>query len=142
MTDSAEVKELVDFVLRLHEHLEDVFVMRHGVHDMGLVESAVSSPFQTFGGEDLYPTVFDKAAQLCYALAKDHGFEDGNKRTGLHVMISYLYMCGIKMRYNQKELEELVINLVEDKISTDDLKGWLVRHSVPQKKIHTENAMG
>ena len=57
-------------------------------------------------------------------------------------MISYLYMCGIKMRYNQKELEELVINLVEDKISTDDLKGWLVRHSVPQKKIHTENAMG
>lgn len=110
MMDSSdsEVKKMVEFVLRLHHDLEEAYVMRRGVHDMGLVESAVSSPFQTFAGEDLYPTVYDKAAQLCYALAKDHGFEDGNKRTGLHVMISYLYMCGIKMRYDQKELENLV----------------------------------
>lgn len=64
---------MVEFVLRLHHDLEEAYVMRRGVHDMGLVESAVSSPFQTFAGEDLYPTVYDKAAQICYALAKDHG---------------------------------------------------------------------
>ena len=47
------------------------------IRDIGLLESAVNNPFQTFGGEDLYPKIFDKAAQLAYGLVKNHGFVDG-----------------------------------------------------------------
>lgn len=48
-----------------------------------LLESAVSRPFQTFGGEELYPTIFGKAAALFHSLVSNHCFQDGNKRTAV-----------------------------------------------------------
>jgi hypothetical protein len=51
-----------------------------GVRDLGLVESAVAQPYGSFGGQDLYPSLVDKAAALAYSLVKTHPFVDGNKR--------------------------------------------------------------
>ena len=44
-------------VLAFHKQMEKNFVMDKGIHDMGLLESAVSTPFQTFGGQELYDYV-------------------------------------------------------------------------------------
>lgn len=44
--------------------------MESGIHDMNLLQSAINAPFQSFAGQDLYPTVFDKASRLCYGLTK------------------------------------------------------------------------
>lgn len=52
-----------------------------GVLDQALVESAVARPQAWFGGEDAYPSVWEKAAALMHSLARNHGFADGNKRT-------------------------------------------------------------
>lgn len=59
------IKLLLVDVLNFHEQLEGKSA---GVRDLGLIESAVNAPFQTFGGQDLYPTIFDKAAQLAYTV--------------------------------------------------------------------------
>ena len=47
---------------------------------MGCWRSALAAPFQTFGGQSLYPSVQAKAAQLGFGLVCNHPFVDGNKR--------------------------------------------------------------
>ena len=55
-------------VLILHKQLIDVFGGLDGVRDYNLLESAVNAPFQTYDGIELYPTLIDKAARLCFGL--------------------------------------------------------------------------
>ena len=49
-------------------------------------------PQASFGGEDLYPTIIDKAAALFHSLIFNHPFLDGNKRIGVLVMLTFLKM--------------------------------------------------
>ena len=81
---------LLDDVLEFHRELTDKYTMESGIHDMNMLLSAINTPFQSFAGQDLYPTVFDKASRLCFGLAKNHPFNDGNKRTAVHTMLIYL----------------------------------------------------
>lgn len=83
-------ERIIHFILQdiydFHKELEKNLVLLSGTRDNSLLESAVNSPFQTFMGEDLYASIYDKAAQLCYGIANNHPFIDGNKRTALHSM--------------------------------------------------------
>ena len=65
--------------LLLHEQVVSQFGGTDGVRDEGLLESALAAPTQTFGGQYLYPTLLQKAAQLGFALVSNHPFWDGNK---------------------------------------------------------------
>jgi prophage maintenance system killer protein len=53
-------------------------------------KSALGAVYQTFGGEELYPSVEEKAANLLYFVVKNHAFSDGNKRIGAALFISFL----------------------------------------------------
>ena len=75
-----------------------------GVRDKGLLESALAQPFQTFGGEELYPTVAQKAARYAYGIASNHPFADGNKRTATAVMGAFLRMNGCRFKPRHDEL--------------------------------------
>ena len=57
--------------------------------DKGLA-SALGAVAQTFGGEDLYPSLEEKAAQLLYLLVKNHAFVDGNKRIAAALFLWFL----------------------------------------------------
>lgn len=120
---------LVEDIVRFHEELQSSSTMKAGIHDYALLESAVNSPFQTFSGIDLYPTVYDKATQLCYGLAKNHAFTDGNKRTAFHSMQVYLALESIFLIYDDQEAESLIIGVADGSISTDTLKQWLIDHT-------------
>ena len=78
-------------VLMLHKQLIDEYGGSHDVRDESLLESALETPFQSFGGEGLYPSVQAKAARLCYGLVKNHSMMDGNKRIGAHAMLVFLF---------------------------------------------------
>ena len=65
-----------------------------GVRDQGLLESAVAQPRARFGGNDLYPSIAEKAAALAFSLVKNHPFFDGNKRTGYGAMMMFLSRNG------------------------------------------------
>ena len=58
----------MQIVLTLHKQLIVVFGGLGGVRDYNLLESAVNAPFQTYDGIELYPTLIDKAARLCFGL--------------------------------------------------------------------------
>ena len=71
------------------------------------LESALAQPQMTFGGEDLYPTLVDKAAALGYALIKNHPFLDGNKRTGHAAMEVFLVLNGYEIHADVEEQEHV-----------------------------------
>lgn len=124
-TEKDTIAIILDDVLTFHEHMEKTFVMDKGIHNIGLLESAISTPFQTFGGQDLYPSIIDKAARLCYGLAKNHPFRDGNKRSAVHSMLVFLYINGIELKYTQLELEEMIIAVADSRMPSDELKKWI-----------------
>ena len=66
----------------MHDQLIERYGGTHGVRDEGLLDSAMSAPFQSFSGIDLYPPIIDKASRLCFGLVMNHPFYDGNKRIG------------------------------------------------------------
>jgi len=64
-------------VLRLYKMIVDYTGGTFGIRDETMLESAIMAPYQTFGGEELYPTIMSKAARLGYGLVKNHPFIDG-----------------------------------------------------------------
>ena len=76
-----------------------------------MLDSALNSPFQTFGGEDVYPSLQQKAARLCFGLVKNHPFVDGNKRIGAHAMLVFLALNGIELQHSQTELSNVILQL-------------------------------
>ena len=67
-------------VIKLHSTLISKTGGIDGVRDDNRLDSALKTPFRTFGGKDRYPEILDKASQLCYSLIENHPFTDGNKR--------------------------------------------------------------
>lgn len=77
-------------ILMLHTQLIQQTGGSDGVRDYNLLDSALENPSQSFGGEELYPTIQAKAARLGYGLIKNHCMIDGNKRIGTHAMLVFL----------------------------------------------------
>lgn len=115
-------------VLRMHEQLLAQAGGMPGVRDEGLLQSALEAPFQSFGGDDIYPSIQQKAARLGYGLIKNHPFLDGNKRIGTHVMLVFLCLNGIELDYTQKELEDIILSVAASEAGSDDLLRWLLQH--------------
>ena len=99
-----------------------------GVRDYNLLDSALETPFQSFGGDELYPTIQAKAARLGYGLIKNHCMIDGNKRIGTHSMLVFLALNGIELKYMQKELYETILDVAAGKIEYEDLLQWVLDH--------------
>lgn len=115
-------------VLLLHEHLLRETGGAAGLRDEGLLDSAVSAPFQSFDGTELFPTVIEKAARLCFGLVKNHAFIDGNKRIGAHSMLVFLAINDTELTYTQEELTNIILGVASGKIDYEDLLSWIKTH--------------
>ena len=115
-------------ILLLHEQLLSQTGGLPGLRDEGLLESALSAPFQSFGDVDAYPSLPQKAARLCYGLVKNHPFLDGNKRIGAHAMLVFLAVNRTELIYTQEELSAIILAIAAGEQSYDDLLRWLVDH--------------
>lgn len=124
------IKLTKEQILLLHSQLIEVTGGSEGIRDIGLFESALESPFQSYSGEELYPSIQAKAARLCYGLVKNHAMVDGNKRIGVHAMLVFLSVNGYELRYTQKELSDLILDVAADKKQYEDILRWLLEHQV------------
>ena len=115
-------------ILMLHTQLIQQTGGSKGVRDYNLLDSALETPFQSFGGDELYPTIQAKAARLGYGLIKNHCMIDGNKRIGTHSMLVFLALNGIELKYMQKELYETILDVAAGKIEYEDLLQWVLDH--------------
>lgn len=121
-------------VLFIHEDQVDRYGGSHGVRDLGLLESAILRSQTTFGGVDLYITIFDKAAALMHSLLLNHPFVDGNKRTAVVSALSFLELNGYSLKVNDKELEKFALMVENKKPSIEFIANWLKKHSILLKK--------
>lgn len=107
----------VEKTLQIHDILIESYGGSKGVRDHGLLLSALEMPKAAFGGEDLHPTLFDKAAAYLYHVAKNHPFIDGNKRTAAALALTFLEINGVRYSIDMVEYEELVVGTAEGKVS-------------------------
>ena len=117
-------------ILMLHTQLIESTGGCDGIRDEGLLDSALEIPFQSFGGEELYPSIQAKAARLCYGLVKNHAMLDGNKRIGAHTMLVFLAVNGYELEYTQKELSDLILDVADGKKECEDILAWILEHQI------------
>ncbi len=116
-------------VLAIHYDQINNYGGGHGIRDLSLLESAVYRPQASFMGDDLYLSIFDKAASLIHSLVLNHPFIDGNKRTGTVTGAGFLHFNGWDLKVSQKELEEVSLNVESKKWDIEKLSKWLQNNS-------------
>ncbi|MCL4377151.1 MAG: type II toxin-antitoxin system death-on-curing family toxin [Actinobacteria bacterium] len=119
----------LDVVLAIHEEMVDKFGGSHGIRDLGLIQSAVAKPQSSFGGEDLYQSIFDKAAALFHSLMFNHAFIDGNKRTAMVSTARFLYVNGYNLEISKREFVAFPLEVENKHLSIEEISKWLKLHT-------------
>ncbi|MBQ6266217.1 MAG: type II toxin-antitoxin system death-on-curing family toxin [Clostridia bacterium] len=112
-------------VLLLHKLITEETGGDPNLRDLDLLDSALSSAFQTFGGQELYPTKEEKGARLGFSLISNHAFVDGNKRIGMYVMLTFLEMNGIRIDPTNEDVARVGIAVAAGEMNYDDLLQWI-----------------
>ncbi len=97
--------------------------------NIGLLRSAVSRPFATFEGKDLYSDIFRKAAALMESLARNHPFLDGNKRTAITSAGVFLAINGYQLETGQRELERFTLSVAKGEVPFERMVDWFKRRT-------------
>lgn len=115
-------------VFALHRLMTDTVGGAHGLRDAGLLESAAFGALATFGGEELYPSVEEKAARLAHSLIANHAFVDGNKRIGILVMLTFLRANGVSLVARDEELVALGLGVAAGELGYREILAFLRSH--------------
>lgn len=107
-------------LLKIHTQIINEFGGIPGIRNETLLTSALANPLQTFAGLDLYPSVFDKAVQLCFGIIKNHPFLDGNKRIGLHSLLILCHINGLKIDIAHDELIDIIFKVADGTFNRQD----------------------
>lgn len=119
-------------VIVLHRMIIDQSGGGAGIRDLGMLESALAQPQMTFGPGELYSTIEEKAAAICYSLVMNHPFVDGNKRIGHAVAEVFLVLNGYELESDVDTSEEIILQLASGELSRDDLLKWIREHISPK----------
>lgn len=112
-------------IIEIHRRKIEHFGGLDGVRDEGLLEAALAQPWQSFGGNDLYPTVEEKAARLAYEIISQHPFADGNKRTGAAVIGVILRTHGFRFKPRTEDFYATVYGIADGSLGYDDLVAFV-----------------
>lgn len=115
----------IDEVLEIYSRVMQQSGGETSIRDIGGLESAIAQPRMTFGGEELYPTIVEKAAALGYSLVQNHPFIDGNKRTGHATMEMFLVLNGFEIDADVGEQVEVILRLASGKLGREAFSTWL-----------------
>lgn len=112
-------------VLLLHQIISEATGGDPDLRDMGLLDSALESAYQTFDGKELYPTKQEKAARIGYSLISNHAFVDGNKRIGMYVLLTFLETNGIRINPTNEDVARVGLAVASGEMKYDDLLKWI-----------------
>jgi len=80
-------------------------------------------------GQDLYPTLFLKAAALLQSLCLNHPFTDANKRTAWITTKRFLHVNDLHLKSNRKEAADFMVYVDNSKPEIKEISSWLKLHS-------------
>ena len=116
-------------LLMLHARVVDATGGSHGVRDVGLLQAIIVKPSAQFGGNELYPSIFKKAAVLLEAIANYHVFVDGNKRTAFMAAAYFLHINGYELVATNKAVEKTVLAVATKHMNLAALEDWIEKHT-------------
>ena len=116
-------------VKRLHKKLLDATGGLDGIRDEGLLDSALSVPFQTFDGIELFPSTVAKIARIAFGLVCNHPFLDGNKRIGAYVMMVLLELNHIEADFSDDDIIRIGLELASGKMDETQLLALILERT-------------
>lgn len=122
---------LLENIIELHQKSLVEYGGLEGIRELEMLKSAIERPFQTFDGDELYPSVFQKAAALGESLIKNHAFIDGNKRIGMLAMYSFLLHHGFVLNVPGDTMYNFIISIATGEIHFDEIVLWLQKNCEP-----------
>lgn len=115
-------------VLLLHKLITEETGGDPNIRDLALLDSALESAFQTFDGQELYPTKEEKGARIGYSLISNHAFVDGNKRIGMYVLLTFLEVNGIRIYPTEDEVVRVGLAIASGKMKYEELLAWILEN--------------
>lgn len=106
----------LDEIIEIHHDQIKRFGGHPGIHDPGILKSAVAMPSATFDGNYLHTDIFEMAAAYLFHIVRDHPFIDGNKRTGAVASVVFLLINVIDINADDDEFESIILLAAEGKI--------------------------
>ncbi|RIK34762.1 MAG: type II toxin-antitoxin system death-on-curing family toxin [Chloroflexi bacterium] len=116
-------------VLFIHARLISETGGAPGIRDLGLLVASIARPQATFGGEDLYPDLFTKAAALMDSLIRNHPFVDGNKRAGITAAGIFLLLNGRRLTASNATLEQFTLLVAQSQVPFLQMAKWFQNYS-------------
>lgn len=101
------------------------------VRDAGLLAGAVQRPAQVVFGEEVYPSLWDKAAVLFESLCKDQAFAQENTNTAVIAMSHMLFWNLWRLEADEMELVELTDDVVGRRTHWQKVAEWIQLHAEP-----------
>ena len=113
----------IGIVLDFHAEQLALFGGAEGIRDLGLLESAVARPINkfTYGEFDLA----NLAAACGFGIARNHPFVDGNKRTSLLALYTFLGVNGVDFVVPEAEAAAMILSLAAGEVSEESLTRWI-----------------
>jgi len=130
------IKYLVlEEIEEIHEMMLENYGGLSGIRDKNLLESLVEHPKMTIDGQDLYRSIYEKAAAYLYLIVRNHPFIDGNKRTAVVSTIIFLKGNEIWISFQKNDLEEIVVEVAKGKIGKEELAYFFEFGKRPNQEI-------
>jgi death on curing protein len=114
--------------MAIHDEVIYEFGGRGGVRDQGLLESALDPPKNHLAYAPR-SSMFELAAALCVALAKNHPFVDGNKRTALLATRAFLFLNGYALEPAEQDEVATMVAIADGSLDESGVAVWLERNS-------------
>ena len=115
-------------VLMLHDRQIAEHGGAAGVRDDNLLQSALARPQQLYAYGDPPPDLADLAASLCYGIARNHAFVDGNKRSAIVSCETFIELNGAHLQAGDTEIFPVILALAEGQLSEAEFAAWLRTH--------------
>lgn len=113
----------IDLIIAIHDEQLEQFGGPSGLRDRGLLESALARPLNqyAYGKDDLAAL----AAAYGFGLAKNHPFVDGNKRTALLAIVTFLGLNGREFTASEAEAAVTMLGVASGEIDEEELARWI-----------------
>jgi len=117
----------LDDVLQFHADQIELAGGDGAILDIGKIESAIAQPKATWDGQFLHEDLAAMAAAYLFHLVQDHGFADGNKRTGVNAAIVFLELNGYALDWPVDESEQIVLGVAKGELSKNEVAEFIRR---------------
>lgn len=93
------------------------------------MHSALDVPKASLFGQEMYPTIYNKAAAYRYHIVRNHPFNDANKRTGYTVFMVFFAMNNVSQMFKKESLEEITIEVAKGNLEKTEIS-YFLQHGI------------